>query len=91
MRHGSAKMVFSYRIVRHGTRSRATNGSSAGHIGDQSLFTSSDGSSAVGDLEPLLRPPPAEPYEPGSWARRQSTSYRAVPWHLPTANLDPGA
>jgi glucose-6-phosphate 1-dehydrogenase len=38
-------------------------------IGDQSLFTRADGIERVWEIsEPLLQsPPPAEPYEPGSW------------------------
>ena len=38
-------------------------------LGDQSLFTRADGIERVWEIsEPLLQsPPPAEPYEPGSW------------------------
>ena len=38
-------------------------------LGDQSLFTSSDGIERVWEVsEPLLTsPPPVEPYEPGTW------------------------
>jgi glucose-6-phosphate 1-dehydrogenase len=38
-------------------------------LGDQSLFTRSDGIERVWEISmPLLEhPPPVEPYEPGSW------------------------
>ncbi len=46
-------------------------------LGDQSLFTSSDGIERLWEIsEPLLQdPPPVEPYAPGSWGpSRPSTS-----------------
>ncbi|HWG01714.1 MAG TPA: glucose-6-phosphate dehydrogenase [Trebonia sp.] len=55
-------------------------------LGDQSLFTASDGIERVWEIsEPLLRqPPPVEPYEPGSWGpgsvRKLIAPYR---WNLP--------
>ncbi|MGH3225569.1 MAG: glucose-6-phosphate dehydrogenase, partial [Streptosporangiaceae bacterium] len=55
-------------------------------IGDQSLFTRSDGIERLWEIsEPLLTsPPPAEPYDQGSWgpesAGKLITPHR---WHLP--------
>lgn len=88
MSMGSAKMVFSYQ------ESFATANALEGYerlillamIGDQSLFTSSDGIERLWEIsEPLLEnPPPAEPYEPGSWGPpsvdKLIAPYR---WHLP--------
>jgi len=54
-------------------------------LGDQSLFTRSDGIERVWEIsEPLLTsPPPVEPYEPGTWgpdsAAKLVAPYR---WHL---------
>jgi len=85
---GQSKMVFSYKD------SFATANALEGYerlillamIGDQSLFTRSDGIERLWEIStPLLdNPPPAEPYEPGSWgpasADRLIAPYR---WHLP--------
>jgi glucose-6-phosphate 1-dehydrogenase len=55
-------------------------------VGDQSLFTSSDGIERLWEIsEPLLEnPPPVEPYARGSWGpesvRRLIAPYH---WHLP--------
>ncbi len=55
-------------------------------LGDQALFTSSDGIERLWEISmPLLdKPPEVEPYQPGSWgpdsARRIPAPYR---WHLP--------
>jgi glucose-6-phosphate 1-dehydrogenase len=55
-------------------------------VGDQSLFTSSDGIERLWEIsEPLLEnPPPVEPYAKGSWGpesvRRLIAPYH---WHLP--------
>jgi glucose-6-phosphate 1-dehydrogenase len=56
-------------------------------LGDQSLFTSSDGIERLWEIsEPLLKnPPPVEPYPPGSWGPQPATD-RLVGrfrWHLP--------
>jgi glucose-6-phosphate 1-dehydrogenase len=55
-------------------------------IGDQSLFTSSDGIERLWEIsEPLLEnPPPVEPYPVGSWGP-ESVSRLIAPyrWHLP--------
>jgi glucose-6-phosphate 1-dehydrogenase len=57
-------------------------------IGDQALFTSSDGIERLWEISmPLLDNPPAvEPYQPGSWGpesvRRIAAPHR---WHLPEA------
>jgi glucose-6-phosphate 1-dehydrogenase len=55
-------------------------------IGDQSLFTSSDGIERLWEIsEPLLQnPPPVEPYARGSWGPA-SVSRLIAPyhWHLP--------
>jgi glucose-6-phosphate 1-dehydrogenase len=54
-------------------------------LGDQSLFTSSDGIERVWEIsEPLLTsPPPVEPYEPGTWGP-ESVDKLIAPyhWHL---------
>ena len=55
-------------------------------VGDQSLFTCSDGIERLWEIsEPLLQnPPPVEPYAPGSWGP-DSVSKLIEPfrWHLP--------
>jgi len=55
-------------------------------LGDQALFTSSDGILRLWEIsEPLLtEPPPVEPYAPGSWGP-DSVSALVEPfrWHLP--------
>jgi glucose-6-phosphate 1-dehydrogenase len=85
---GTAKMIFRY------TDSFAATNALEGYerlildamVGDQSLFTSSDGILRLWELsEPLLdNPPPVEPYAPGSWGpgsvRRLVEPYH---WHLP--------
>jgi glucose-6-phosphate 1-dehydrogenase len=57
-------------------------------VGDQSLFTSSDGIERLWEIsEPLLeKPPPVEPYKPGSWGP-DSINKLIDPyhWHLPSA------
>ena len=56
-------------------------------LGDQSLFTSSDGIERLWEIsEPLLQdPPPVEPYAPGSWGPEPAISKLIAPfhWHLP--------
>jgi glucose-6-phosphate 1-dehydrogenase len=88
MSMGSAKMVFSYED------SFATANALEGYerlillamIGDQSLFTSSDGIERLWEIsEPLLEnPPPAESYDRKSWGPptvdKLIAPYR---WHLP--------
>jgi glucose-6-phosphate 1-dehydrogenase len=85
---GESKMVFSYKD------SFATANALEGYerlillamIGDQALFTRSDGIERLWEISaPLLdNPPPAEPYEPGSWGPpsigKLIAPYR---WHLP--------
>src|ERR1035441_3820028 len=57
-------------------------------LGDQALFTRSDGIERLWEISmPLLDNPPAvEPYQPGSWGpdsvRRITAPHR---WHLPEA------
>ena len=54
-------------------------------LGDQSLFTRSDGVERVWEISaPLLdNPPPAEPYEPGSWGPASVDELIApYHWHL---------
>jgi glucose-6-phosphate 1-dehydrogenase len=57
-------------------------------VGDQSLFTSSDGIERLWEIsEPLLQnPPPVETYAPGTWGP-DSVSKLIAPfhWHLPTS------
>ena len=55
-------------------------------IGDQSLFTRSDGIERLWEIStPLLEnPPPVEPYEPGSWGPASVDKLIApYRWHLP--------
>jgi glucose-6-phosphate 1-dehydrogenase len=55
-------------------------------LGDQSLFTSSDGVERVWEISaPLLEnPPPVELYERGSWGPRSIDKLVApYRWHLP--------
>ena len=57
-------------------------------IGDQSLFTRSDGIERLWEIStPLVdNPPPAEPYEPGSWGPASVDKLIApYRWHLPEA------
>jgi glucose-6-phosphate 1-dehydrogenase len=57
-------------------------------IGDQSLFTRSDGIERLWEISaPLLdNPPSAEPYEPGSWGPAAAGKLIApYQWHLPEA------
>ena len=75
-------------LVRRGERARGLRAADPGRmIGDQSLFTSSDGIERLWEIsEPLLQnPPPVEPYAPGSWGPERSTSHLIAPfrWHLP--------
>src|SRR5260370_31280894 len=85
---GQAKMVFSYK------ESFVTANALEGYerlillamIGDQSLFSRSDGIERLWEIStPLLEnPPPVEPYQPGSWGppsvEKLISPYR---WHLP--------
>ena len=85
---GDSKMVFNYKD------SFAIANALEGYerlillamIGDQSLFTRSDGVERVWEIStPLLEnPPPVELYEPGSWGppsiEKLISPYR---WHLP--------
>jgi glucose-6-phosphate 1-dehydrogenase len=85
---GSATMTFTYRD------SFASAHALEGYehlilqamIGDQALFTSSDGIERLWELsEPLLEnPPPVEPYSRGSWGP-ESVNRLVAPhhWHLP--------
>jgi glucose-6-phosphate 1-dehydrogenase len=87
---GSEKMVFRY------SDSFAAANALEGYerlildamIGDQSLFTSSDGIERLWEIsEPLLEnPPPVEPYARGSWGPA-AVSRLIAPhhWHLPDA------
>jgi glucose-6-phosphate 1-dehydrogenase len=85
---GRGKMVFSYQDSF--TTANALEGYERlillAMIGDQSLFTSSDGIERLWAIsEPLLEnPPPVEPYDPGSWGpasvEKLIAPYR---WHLP--------
>ena len=57
-------------------------------VGDPSLFTRSDGIERLWEIStPLLdNPPPAEPYEPGSWGPAAAGKLIApYQWHLPEA------
>ena len=85
---GDSKMVFNYKD------SFAAANALEGYerlillamIGDQSLFTRSDGVERVWEIsEPLLEnPPPVELYEPGSWGPPSIDKLIAPHrWHLP--------
>ena len=85
---GHAKMTFSYED------SFATANALEGYerlillamLGDQSLFTRSDGIERLWEIStPLLdNPPPVEPYEPGSWGPASVDKLIApYRWHLP--------
>jgi glucose-6-phosphate 1-dehydrogenase len=86
---GTEKMVFKY------SDSFASANALEGYerlildamIGDQSLFTSSDGIERLWEIsEPLLQnPPPVQPYAPGTWGP-ESVGKLIEPfhWHLPT-------
>jgi glucose-6-phosphate 1-dehydrogenase len=88
---GSEKMVFKY------SDSFAAANALEGYerlildamIGDQSLFTTSDGIERLWEIsEPLLQnPPPVEPYAPGSWGP-DSVNKLIAPfhWHLSGAS-----
>ncbi len=55
-------------------------------LGDQSLFTSSDGIERLWEISaPLLEhPPPVEPYAPGSWGPPSiDTVVAPHHWHFP--------
>ena len=59
-------------------------------LGDRTLFTSSEAIERLWEVsEPVLRePPPAIPYEPGSWGPRQADELIAPRrWHLPTDHV----
>ena len=85
---GHSRMVFSYQ------ESFASANALEGYerlillamVGDQALFTRSDGVERLWEISaPLLdSPPPAEPYEPGSWGPA-SVDRLIAPfrWHLP--------
>jgi glucose-6-phosphate 1-dehydrogenase len=88
IRLGGTKMTFSYKD------SFATANALEGYerlillamIGDQSLFTRSDGVERLWEIStPLLdNPPPVEPYEPGSWDPPSVNRLLApLRWHLP--------
>jgi glucose-6-phosphate 1-dehydrogenase len=89
MRLGAAKMVFRYED------SFATANALEGYerlillamLGDQSLFTSSDGIERLWEIsEPLLKNPPAvQPYAPGSWGPEPAIDRLISPyrWYLP--------
>jgi glucose-6-phosphate 1-dehydrogenase len=58
--------------------------------GDRTLFTSSDAIERLWEIsEPVLEdPPPAIPYEPGSWGPREMDEL-ILPrrWHLPSDHV----
>jgi glucose-6-phosphate 1-dehydrogenase len=91
---GGSKMVFSYKD------SFVTANALEGYerlillamIGDQSLFTRSDGIERLWEIStPLLEnPPPVEPYPHGSWGP-ESVNKLIAPyrWHLPGSQTSP--
>jgi glucose-6-phosphate 1-dehydrogenase len=87
---GTAKMIFRY------TDSFAAANALEGYerlildamVGDQSLFTSSDGILRLWEIsQPLLdNPPPVEPYAQGSWGPRSVDKLiEPFHWHLPNS------
>ncbi|HEY3492457.1 MAG TPA: glucose-6-phosphate dehydrogenase [Solirubrobacterales bacterium] len=59
-------------------------------VGDRTFFTSSEAIERLWEIsEPVLaEPPPAIPYEPGSWGPREADELIAPRhWHLPTAHV----
>ena len=63
-------------------------------IGDQSLFTRSDGIERLWEISTTLLddPPPAEPYEPGSWGPASvGSSASSTIGSLTRGFPDPGA
>ena len=93
MRLGEATMVFRYADCF--TQANSLEGYEhlilLAMLGDQSLFTSSDGIERLWEIsEPLLQnPPPVEPYAAGSWGPEPVISKLIAPfrWHLPDDQL----
>jgi len=59
-------------------------------VGDRTFFTSSEAIERLWEVsDPLLRdPPPAIPYEPGSWGPREADELIAPRrWHLPSEHV----
>jgi len=59
-------------------------------VGDRTLFTSSEAIERLWEVsEPVLRePPPAIPYEAGSWGPREADDLIAPRrWHLPNEHV----
>ncbi|MGN6276970.1 MAG: glucose-6-phosphate dehydrogenase [Solirubrobacterales bacterium] len=59
-------------------------------VGDRTLFTSSEAIERLWEVsQPLLdEPPPAVPYEPGSWGPREADQLIAPRrWHLPSDHI----
>jgi glucose-6-phosphate 1-dehydrogenase len=89
MRLGEATMVFRYEDCF--TQANSLEGYEhlilLAMLGDQSLFTSSDGIERLWAIsEPLLQnPPPVETYAKGSWGPEPATDHLVAPfhWHLP--------
>ncbi len=89
MRLGAATMVFRYEDCF--TQANSLEGYEhlilLAMLGDQSLFTSSDGIERLWEISgPLMQdPPPVEPYAPGSWGPEPAINKLIAPfrWHLP--------
>jgi len=89
MKLGDATMVFRYQDSF--TQANSLEGYEhlilLAMLGDQSLFTSSDGIEQLWAIsEPLLQnPPPVETYAKGSWGPEPATDHLVAPfhWHLP--------
>ncbi|MGH3660140.1 MAG: glucose-6-phosphate dehydrogenase, partial [Micromonosporaceae bacterium] len=89
MRLGHAEMTFHYRgsfRQAHGLQGYERLILDA-MLGDQSLFTRSDGIERIWEVAaPLLDdPPPVQSYDPGSWGPEPAVSRLVAPrhWHLP--------
>ena len=90
---GEAHMRFSYADTFGGTDEALDPYERLIHdvmVGDRTLFTSSEAIERLWEVsEPVLRePPPAIPYEPGSWGPREIDDLIAPRhWHLPNEHV----
>jgi glucose-6-phosphate 1-dehydrogenase len=93
MRLGEAHMYFSYANTFGGAEQALDAYERLIHdvmVGDRTLFTSSDAIERLWEIsEPVLRePPPARPYQQGSWGPPESDALIALRrWHLPSDHV----
>jgi glucose-6-phosphate 1-dehydrogenase len=90
---GEAHMRFSYADTFGGTEQALDPYERLIHdvmVGDRTLFSSSEAIERLWEVsEPLLEdPPPATPYEPGSWGPKEADELIAPRrWHLPSDHV----